>query len=437
MDRIEDNSRHSKKAFIERYPKLSNRLLDKSLKTLSKEENMLIFPNDLEDIADLDHKQKIIKTLNYQIQIQNTIGFIGAGDEQLEIFSRFSKDQNHFFLHYMLQQVLNINIVDLNTKLSMEEKLYHFLIYLFPKYLNTAMRKGIFKEYRRVEYNNTSIKGSIDIARHIKRNTPFTGNIAYSTREFSQDNNLMQLIRHTIEFIRSSTENGKMILNSSENTKNNISAVILATPSYHLRDKRKIIIENKTNGIRHAYYTEYRKLQKLCLMILTYRQHSLGGDRDDIHGLLFDVAWLWEEYIHTLLNDHFIHACNNKRTHGLSVYESTFGGYHNRTVFPDFYSKDHQVIADAKYKRLDSSINREDLYQIITYSYLLKAKSAGVIYPTAALTKHDLIGKVSGYGVNIFRQSLQIPQDVSSYKEFALEIKKAEKVFKKEIDAIL
>lgn len=97
MDRIEDNSRHSKKAFIERYPKLSNRLLDKSLKTLSKEENMLIFPNDLEDIADLDHKQKIIKTLNYQIQIQNTIGFIGAGDEQLEIFSRFSKDQNHFF----------------------------------------------------------------------------------------------------------------------------------------------------------------------------------------------------------------------------------------------------------------------------------------------------------------------------------------------------
>ena len=36
------------------------------------------------------------------------------------------------------------------------------------------------------------------IAQHIKMNTPFIGKIAYSQREFSFDNHLMQLVRHTM-----------------------------------------------------------------------------------------------------------------------------------------------------------------------------------------------------------------------------------------------
>ena len=53
------------------------------------------------------------------------------------------------------------------------------------------MRKGIFKKYVRNRYNDGNVKGTIDIARHIELNTPFTGNVAYSQREFSYDNNLM------------------------------------------------------------------------------------------------------------------------------------------------------------------------------------------------------------------------------------------------------
>ena len=80
--------------------------------------------------------------------------------------------------------------------------MFNLLIFLFPFYLKEAMRKGSFKTYIRNQYNDDNVKGTIDIARHIKKNTPFTGNIAYSHREFSYDNYLMQLIRHTIEFIK-------------------------------------------------------------------------------------------------------------------------------------------------------------------------------------------------------------------------------------------
>jgi 5-methylcytosine-specific restriction enzyme subunit McrC len=35
------------------------------------------------------------------------------------------------------------------------------------------MCKGLFKQYTRNEYNNNNVKGTINIQRHIKKNTPF------------------------------------------------------------------------------------------------------------------------------------------------------------------------------------------------------------------------------------------------------------------------
>lgn len=365
----------------------------------------------------------------------NVIGFIGFEGEQLNIHSRFSKDDNNYFLHYMLQKVLNINIVNLDTQLSMEEEFYQLLIYLFSRYLNAAMRKGLFKQYQRFHHNDSNIKGVIDIPMHIKNNTPFLGKVAYSTRGFTQDNDLMQLIRHTIEYIRASGQNGQMILNSSEITKQNVSAIILATPTYKSGSKRNIIIANRNIPVRHAYYTEYLGLQKLCLMILMYRRNSFSGKSKNIHGILFDVAWLWEEYLNTMLKSDFIHPKNKQSKDGVSLFFDR-----KRMIYPDFYNKDIDVVLDAKYKKLEytaKGISREDLYQIITYSYILKSKSAGVVFPSTSDSEYSKIGKLSGYGADIFKQSIHIPQQVNSYREFDTYIKQSEEKFKKEIEILL
>lgn len=433
--RIEDNHTYSKAEFEALYPKLSLKLIDKKLSELSKDENILIFPSDFAMIDALDNNDKIIEKVNDNIFFQNVIGFIGYGNEKLTIHSRFSQGNKDYFLHYMLQKILNINVVDLDTKLSMEEQLYKLLIYLFPRYLNAAMRKGVFKQDKRFEYNNDNIKGSINIARHIKTNTPFTGRVAYSTREFTQNNELMQLIRHTVEFIRLSDKNGHMILNSSELTKQNVSVVIQSTPSYNLGQKRKIIIVNKTHPVRHAYYTEYRMLQKLCLMILTHRFHSIGGESENIHGILFDVAWLWEEYLNTILKGNFIHPRNKQGKDGISIFADRI-----RTVFPDFYNRERGVVIDAKYKRLEltaKGIKREDLYQIVSYSYILKAKSAGVVFPSTSSTEYNKIGILAGYDAELFKHSIYIPQHADNYSEFVLAIQKSEDKFKKKIKSLL
>ena len=418
----------NKEEFITEYPKISQVLLDRTLDNLSQEDSIFIFPNDLKNSPDLDKDQKILETVNQKIKTGNVIGFLGCGQERLTISSRFSSKSDDYFLHYLLQKVLNINLTSLDVGLSREERLYQLLIYLFPKYLEAAMRKGLYKEYQRFSHNDSHIKGVIDVVNHLKKNLPFTGNIAYTTREFTYDNPMMQLIRHTIEYIKNQKSLGRGIIYTN---RENITEIIRVTPSYKQADRAKIIRLNQTKPLRHAYFREYRKLQELCLMILNREEHGLGYQEQKIHGILFDVAWLWEEYVHTLLPKEFIHPRNKEKKGGISVFS---GG--KRKVFPDFYHKELKIILDAKYKKLElteKGINRDDLFQLISYAYILQTEKAGLIFPSIDQTVSSEIGKVEGYGVLLKKWSIQIPQKTSSYREFYEMLGVSEKIFQNNI----
>ena len=147
MMRITDNQHEiAKEDFVAEFSKLSQLLLDRTLGNLSQEDNIFIFPNDLQYSPDLDKDQKILETVNQKIKTGNVIGFLGYGQERLTISSRFSSKGDDHFLHYLLQKVLHINLTSLDVALSREDKLYQLLIYLFPKYLQAALRKGLYKE---------------------------------------------------------------------------------------------------------------------------------------------------------------------------------------------------------------------------------------------------------------------------------------------------
>lgn len=422
----------NKEEFITEYPKISQVLLDRTLDNLSQEDSIFIFPNDLKNSPDLDKDQKILETVNQKIKTGNVIGFLGCGQERLTISSRFSSKSDDYFLHYLLQKVLNINLTSLEVGLSREERLYQLLMYLFPKYLQAALRKGHYKEYQRFFHNDSHVNGVVDVGNHLKKNLPFTGNIAYTTREFTYDNPLMQLIRHTIEFMKNQKSIGRGVLKNLSTSRENVSEIIRVTPSYKLADRAKIIRLNQTKPLRHAYFREYRKLQELCLMILNREEHGLGYQEQKIHGILFDVAWLWEEYVHTLLPKDFIHPRNKDKTDGISVFSNR-----ERKVYPDFYDRERKIILDAKYKKLElteKGINRDDLFQLISYAYILQAEKAGLIFPSIDQTVSSEIGKVEGYGVLLKKWSIQIPQKTSSYSEFYEMLGVSEKIFQNNIN---
>ena len=241
----------------------------------------------------------------------------------------------------------------------------------------------------------------------------------------------MQLIRHTIEFMKNQKSIGRGVLENLSTSRENVSEIIRVRPSYKLADRAKIIRLNQTKPLRHAYFREYRKLQELCLMILNREKHGLGYQEQKIHGILFDVAWLWEEYVHTLLPKYFIHPRNKEKLGGISVFSVG-----KRKVYPDFYDRERKIVLDAKYKKLEfteKGINREDLFQLISYSYILKAEKAGLVFPSKDKVVDNEIGKLAGYGALLKKWSIQIPQKSSSYREFCEMLENSEEIFKSNI----
>ena len=303
---IKDNSQQKKGTFSH-IENLTGKIADKTLEQL-EHEGVFVFPEIIRDSEDIITKdQMILQSVNDTYRTSNVMGFLGCGDKRLIIESRFCGDGEDYFFQYLLDRVLDFpNIVDFESDVNQNNRLFNFLLFLFPYYLKKAMRKGLFKKYIHRRYNDGNVKGTINIARHIKQNTPFIGNVAYSQREFSYDNSLMELVRHNIEFIKRKPYGNQLLIK----VKGKVKLIIDATPGYEPYERQKIIEQNKKNTVRHVYFGEYLALQKLCLLILQHRKHQVGSWSKQIYGILFDGAWLWEEYINSLIEDIFYHPMN-------------------------------------------------------------------------------------------------------------------------------
>lgn len=324
--RVKDNRTLPKGDFAP-IQRVVDKIADKTLSELEKE-GIFVFPEKIHDAPDIEEEQVVLQSYNNCYRTGNIIGFLGCGSERLAIESRFSSGEKDYFFQYLLERVMNFpNVVDLSVDANQENMLFNLMLFLFPRYLKDALRKGLFKTYIRNQYNDSHVAGSMDIPRHVAQNTPFVGNIAYSQREYSYDNDLMELVRHTIEFIRKKTY-GRFLLSK---VKEEVALVVDATNRYRVHDKQRIIAANQKTPVRHAYYREYRKLQHLCLLILQHQKHQIGAGNKQVYGILFDGAWLWEEYVNLLVGDIFYHPMNRVGQGAQRLFAGKAG-----LIYPDF-----------------------------------------------------------------------------------------------------
>lgn len=428
--KIKDNSQQKKETFSQ-VKNLTGKIADKTLEQLERE-GVFVFPDTVKDAEDITQDQMILQSVNDTYRSGNVMGFLGCGDERLIIESRFCGGSEDYFFQYLLDKVLDFpNIVNLESDANQDDRMFNFFLFLFPRYLQAAMRKGLFKKYIRHSYNDGNVKGTIDIARHIEANTPFVGKIAYSQREFSYDSSLMELVRHTIEFIKRKPYGNKLLVKAKDEVK----LVINATPGYEPYDRQKIIEQNKKNTVRHAYFREYLALQRLCLLILQHQRHQIGLGVKRIYGILFDGAWLWEEYINSLIGDAFYHPMNKEGKGAQRLFNGNVG-----LIYPDFISRNSEkrMIADAKYKPINNIGNR-DYLQVLAYMFRFDAKIGYYLYPEAE-NADDLLLRMnrgSTYeknvmprdDISVLKHGLKIPMDAQNYADFIMRIKLSEREF--------
>ena len=394
--------------------------------SLDDNPNLLIFPQNFEEYGDKIGTEYICEVKENKLFTGNIMGFIGYGDTKLRIHSRFAQGEDDYFLHYMLQKVFAINLFDLKHH-SDDESIFDFLIYLFPAFLKRAMRQGLYKEYQTREYNDANIRGRIDVARHIRMNIPFAGKVAYSTREYAYDNHVTQLIRHTIDFI-SNHPYGGGILKNDDLTKDAVTLIREATPTYSQNERRKVINQN-LRPLSHPYFGEYRHLQRLCMQILRYEEIKYGRNEDEIYGVLFDGAWLWEEYLNTILRDcGYIHPQNKISKGRIYLFDDRTG-----VRYPDFYKDD--IVLDAKYKRYADmklqNIDGDDLHQVITYMYILAAKHGGFIVPRQHNHEENMLQQktLKGFGGRMNIYGITVDSPAENYWDYCAKMSQNEMIF--------
>lgn len=394
--------------------------------------NLLVFPDSFSSY-DRDFGKKVICSIadeGRKLCTNSIVGFIGRNNTHLSIHSRFADNgKEDFFLHYMLQRVAKINLFNLQHTMD-EDSVFDFLLYLFPLYLKNAISQGVYRQYITHKYNDANVRGVIDVSRHIKYNEPFNGAVAYTTREYSYDNHITQLIRHTIEFI--SKNGGDDILNIDEDTKQAVAQIIGATPSYLSNELQSIINKNLT-PIAHPYYSEYAPLQRLCLQILRHEELKYGQEEDEVYGVLIDAAWLWEEYLATILEGKYNHYLKDtgKRFYLFKPKK--------QQIIPDYLSLDKKIVADAKYIPLNEKIwFKEDsasataiYYKTITYMYRFCSKEGYLFYPhrdeEVSPIKDEIITEIEGEnGGSITKLGLRIPSGCDDFNDFVSRIKEEE-----------
>lgn len=410
-----------------------NKIAGKRIKWLCDKtdgEGLLVFPKDLKAYGDEIGDNIIFETDGNKLYSNNIMGFIGVGETQLKIGSRFDYGRNDLFMQYMLERVFSINLMNLQYSFN-QDSIFDFLLFLFPYFLKKALSQGVYSTYRNFKRNDLKLRGVFDANRHIRLNYPITAAIAYKTREKTYDNEITQLIRHTIEYLRS-TRYGHFVINQNEETKECVSQIEEATSTYSHRERTFIINRNLRPRI-HPYFSEYEPLRKLCLQILRHDEIKYGSDKDKVYGVIFDGAWLWEEYLATIIQPLGIkHPHNKEHKGGFSLFVN-----HGAWRYPDFYGKG--IVLDAKYKRYGEKevweVDREDLAQIISYMYVEKAKMGIVLCPSEYKTPPS-IESLRGYGYQMARLSLCI-SNASTYKEFKQEMSDNERDYAVIINNIL
>ena len=105
--------------------------------------NLWIFPPKGDRYDDKIQDEYVLSISGNAITTGNIMGFVGYGDTDLTIRSRFSnKDGNDWFMQYMLQKVFAINIFDLKHTTSNENSL-DIAALMLPYFLQKALNQGL------------------------------------------------------------------------------------------------------------------------------------------------------------------------------------------------------------------------------------------------------------------------------------------------------
>lgn len=295
-----------------------------------------------------------------KIKFINYVGIIKVKNLIVEILPKISlsndiiKDRE--MLMFMLSKCnkLSVDIKELLNSNILNNSLLDILAKVFSKKLLNELQKGLYREYVSKEEALSMIKGKILISKSIKENTINKNKMNCKYDEFTEYNLFNAILKRAINVILFSIKNNdvKKELNIINNIFNDISDIYISN---------NIILNYKLNRMNNRFL-ECFTLAKLILLNSSMDK-SLG--KENGFSILFEMNYLYEEYIGVLLKEVFNNTNISINTQEKSRYLlwNTLKERNEIALKPDIVIyKDNKpkVIIDTKWK--SSSINNREIY---------------------------------------------------------------------------
>lgn len=158
----------------------------------------------------------LLRRTNGGYLMEQYVGLIQDEYGTIVINSRFdSKNDNNTFVNYLIANIIGS---DLKLRISDEMEaacdigfsLDTLLVSMFLHQLNCAAKKGFYRTYRTYKKNDSRLRGTIDIPRHLKENLLLNnGKVAYSYREYTVDNPVNELIFAAYYYVKKISQYGE------------------------------------------------------------------------------------------------------------------------------------------------------------------------------------------------------------------------------------
>ncbi|MBN2823999.1 MAG: restriction endonuclease [Campylobacterales bacterium] len=357
---------------------------------------------EYQELTDKELKAHIIATPSLhpyfklewdKLKAQNYCGILHFNAQDYYILPKIanSETQNLSTFIYMLIYAYDIKLSNeqIASCANHEYSILEVFVQLFATGLLGELKKGIYKEYKTLQENLTTLRGKYLLHENLKYN--FTNNRIYCEYdELSANNSLNQFLLYAIKFLQKFVQNKKHLKQCE---------VILDEVEERAIDINRLTIN--FNRLNHRFKLSY----ELALLLL---RHSipLFAPHQKSFAFLFDMNALFEKFIARIIKelDNSTKIQNQDR-------------FNDLLLKPDIITS--KLIIDTKYKKLDR-VKQNDKLQAFAYGINYQ-KDVMLLYPKhLEKVDNNLVLGESRVGLKI--ASIDLDFD-GSYQEYIREMK--------------
>ena len=352
-----------------------------------------------------DRKEKISLINSARTMTDKYAGLITYKGRTLLIRSRFdSEGGGMYFLNHILHKCGIASVVSFDNSPGARTDdvsgIDKIIAAVFLSMLKEAFSVGVYRQYRSFEYNDSSPKGQINIARHIRLNPVSNGKVAYSPREYTVNNPVNRLILTAWQLL-SRAGGAAVMININREYRKPID-FLKAELGYQPIDRRSLnnILLQAEDPVVHPVYRRYEELRRLCIEIV--RQFKCELFRESSRkavGILFDMNNMWELFIEK--NELIKDARPRDESMDILYADDNSGGKGKVILEPDFCVGEkggYKAVFDAKYKKKwgrvykgESWDMREDTFQLISYICCYNVRVGGIVFPMYRTAENEAL----------------------------------------------